>query len=367
MHLVPHLNEKNELFDGTYIKALSLCKKNCQSNRCQSFYQSLKSECKDGFHTCPFGLSTFVKNVNGKKIIFTSFREENTYTRKNKTFSGDKAYNPVLSKEQIYSLINCTLNESLLEKKLEESHQSIDTAFHEVKKLNAKLKEHCDAIFSYYGDKTDVYALSPGEYSNLFDRIKTLYVICTMIDARYSMYGYELNNHGLIQGNPINTNIYKKFDKCQKILKNYQKKNVPISLSGSSFMGIKAYPSFEMIPFLLLENALKYSKEGEKVTISFSSTNEKLSVTIHSISPFCSAEELAHITDKGFRGENAKKKADGSGIGLFFTSKLCEIHSIKISFKSDPSTKKIDSGIVYADFTVTLEFDNIFDMSDDEL
>lgn len=320
MHLLPYLNENNELQDGSYIKALSFCKGKCQSDKCQSFYRSLESEKKEGFHTCPYGLSAYAKNIDGKKVIFTSFRESETCRKKNKTFFGDKVYNPILSKEQICSLITSSVNEFLFEKKLEENRQSVDAIFHEVKKLNAKLKEHCDALFSYYGDKTDIYELTPEEYKRLFDKIKTLYVISMMINTRYSSYGYETNDGALIQGSLIDTNIYKKFNKCQKVLNNYRK-NVSISLSGSSFMGIKAYPSFEMIPFLVIENALKYSKEGEKVLVSFSTVDDKLLVRVHSFSPFCSTEELVHITDKGFRGENAKKKADGSGIGLFFMKK----------------------------------------------
>ena len=129
-------------------------------------------------------------------------------------------------------------------------------------------------------------------------------------------------------------------------------------------MGIKAYPSFEMIPFLLLENAIKYTKENEKIKVFFSSNGDKVFVRIQSKGPYCSPEDLTHITEKGFRGEQAQRTADGNGIGLFFVKKLCDIHSVGIYFSSDSSVEKSPSGILYSDFTVSLEFNNVFDMSD---
>ena len=365
MILLPYLNTENKLCDGSYIKALSFCKKNYHNGRCQLFYKEVVNK-KDGFYKCPYGLSACVKCIDSEKFVFTSFRENETYVRKNKKFLYETEYNPVLSTDQINILIKNSINGKLSNKKIEEKQNTIDSMFHEIKKLNAQMKEHCDSLLSNYAEKNDVYQLTPDEYTKLFDKIKTLYVISTMINTRYSLYSYERDSDVLTQGNFIDINIYKKFDKCRRVLKNYQKKNVPISFEGQSYKGMKAYPSFEMIPFLLLENAFKYSAADAEIKVNFSSFSGGLTIKIESYGPYCNQSEIPHITEKGYRGKNAQKKSDGNGIGLYFVKTLCDIHHITLSFVSDPQKQKEYNGIRYAPFIATLQFAEVFDMNENE-
>ena len=364
MSLLPYLDSNKKIIDGSYIKALSFCKENCQSDKCKNFYESLVIQQKEGFYKCPFGLSVCYKKMNDEHKIFVSFRENSTYTKKNRRFLQETVYNPALTKDQIENLINTSLNVDISDKQAKDTQNSVDSMVHELRKLNAQIKEHCDSLFSSYGDKDDLYQLSPDEYTKLFDRIKTLYVISTMINTRYSLYSYENNPDVLTLSSPINTNIYKKFDKCRKVLKNYQKKNIFISFTGTSYKFFKAYPSFEMIPFLLLENAAKYSQNNTEVNVSFLPDQSSLLIKIESFSPYCSREELNKISERGFRGKNAGRTNDGSGIGLYFVKILCELHDITLSFDSDSNNIKTVNGVPYSLFTVTLEFHNVYDMED---
>ena len=365
MFLLPFFDKEKKLCNGSLIKSFPFCKKNYQRGICKEFYNGLFENNKDGFYICPYGLTACIKTTNNKKNIFTSIKDVDTYSHKNKKFISEKTYNVSLSKEQINILINNSLSEEYLIKKNNEDKTTTDTMLHELRKLNAQIKEHCDSLFAGYLEKRDVYTLLPEEYFRLFERIKTLYVISTMINTRYSLYSYEQNSETITQGTPIKTNVYKKFDKCRWILKNYQKKNVFIDFLGQSYKGIMAYPLFEMIPFLLLENAIKYSPEEKKIVVSFLFTGHSLSIKIESYGPCCSNEEIDHLIDKGFRGENARKKADGTGIGLYFVNVLCKIHNIKINFESKSDNKFVVQGITYSPFVVELFFDNVFDMLDE--
>lgn len=366
MSLIPYLDSNNKIVDGTYIKALSFCKENCQKEKCKDFYKFLYTSMDDGIYKCPYGLSVYLITVNKEKKIFVSFRESNNYTKKNKRFLNDIVYNPVLTKDQIDSLVNASLNVDISNKRISDTQNSIDSMFHELRKLNAQMKEHCDSIFSNYGDKGDLYQLLPEEYSNLFERIKTLYVISTMINTRYSLYSYEKNKEILTLGSPINTNIYKKFDKCRRVLMNYQKRNVFINFSGTSYKIIRAYSSFEMIPFLLLENAIKYSTMNSEINVTFVSEASSLLIKIESFSPYCSKEELLKVFEKGIRGKNAIRTNDGTGIGLYFVKILCDLHNIQITLDSDSNNIKIIDDIPYSIFTVSLIFQNVFDKEDSD-
>ena len=82
-----------------------------------------------------------------------------------------------------------------------------------------------------------------------------------------------------------------------------------------------------------------------------------MDITIKSIGPFCDENEILHLCEKGFRGENAKKAQErGQGFGLSFAKKICESHNIDISFESVYSHK--DHGVHYGTFFVKLHFDN---------
>ena len=139
--------------------------------------------------------------------------------------------------------------------------------------------------------------------------------------------------------------------------------NVSISIVGESYAKIKAFPSFELIPVLIVENAVKYACPYDKsVEIKINDDKEgHLTVDVISYSPYCSADDISHIFEKGFRGKNARRmSSDGSGIGLYFVKQLCNIHDIEISATSDSSRITPITDIPYAPFCVHLKFQNVF-------
>lgn len=191
---------------------------------------------------------------------------------------------------------------------------------------------------------------------NICKGLKTIFVCSQMIASRFSLYDYEKNPNAL-KGGSFDCNVYKKFDKCRIILKNYLNKNVSIALSGSSYRCMQAYTSFEMIPLLILENAVKYSRPSGEVQVNFScDVDDLLIVSIDSYSPYCSEDDLKHIFDKGFRGKNAIKTSDGSGIGLYFVKLVCNLHDIEISAHSDSTKITQINNIAYAPFKIQLQF-----------
>ena len=91
---------------------------------------------------------------------------------------------------------------------------------------------------------------------------------------------------------------------------------------------MKAYSSLDLIPLLLIENAVKYAyvpsgaeKKDFPVEIIFNDNEiDSLSVQVKSYSPYCPPNELDHLFEKNYRGKNAQAFTNnGSGIGLFFS------------------------------------------------
>lgn len=360
MNLLPVYQDK-EIKDGHFIHVLPFCQGHCVSKKCSAYYQSIEN--LEGYHCCPYGLTSYVDLET--KTIFTGFRAKNIYSKEKSKLVQDeiKIYNPVMQQEQINELLSASIDFLKDNQSYEEKRAAVESVSHEAKKLNAQIKERCDILLQgnpYLVEENDNY---DSDIAEIQTAIKTIYVSSSMVDSRFTMFNYEKNPEVLKSGGTFECVVYKKFHKIQKIFKNYQKKNISINIIGESYAKINAFSSFELIPVLIVENAVKYACSHDKsVKIQIDDDQQgQLTVVVMSYSPYCSADDISHIFEKGFRGKNAKKvSSDGSGIGLYFVKLLCDIHDIEISITSDSERITQISGIPYAPFCVRLKFHNVF-------
>lgn len=361
MKLVPYIGPDGTLIDGAYIKAIPFCKTNYSQKDCLSFYASLSGQKRSQFYTCPHGMSVYV-NPDGS--VFVCMRERKTYNKRLASYTKptEIIYNPILDHSQLLKLIEISTQLDKEECTINEKRASVESISHEVKQLNALIKDRSDIILQSYHLNEEDTTPSSGDIQKLREDIRSIFVSSSMIASRFSLYNYEKNPEFLSQGATFPCIVYKKFDKIKKILNNYMRKNTTINIHGRSFAQIMAYPSFEMIPLLTVENAVKYTY-GIKNSVDITFTEEPesiLVVTVDSYSPYCSEDESRLIFTKGFRSKNAQRMSDGSGIGLYFVKMLCDLHSIEVQASSDSSKITEVAGIAYAPFRITLKISNVF-------
>ena len=357
MNLLPKY--QNGIVDGEYIHALPSCTERCNSKKCVEFYRDLKSKPSNCFYCCPFGMSTYLSSTGE---IFTCFRNKSIYSKKKQPYETEVVYNPPLPQAQLLDLINLSQKSELDQQHYIEKKKSIDSIEHEVKQLNSQIKSKSDLLLQTYHLDEDGIELSPEDIEKLQESIRTIYVASSLVESRFALANYEKDKFSLSNDVAYQGIIHNKFYKMKKIFTNYQRRNVPILLEGSSYAQIMMYSSFDMIPMLIVENAVKYTvlPELNPVVIKFHEPkNQSIVVTISSYGPYCSDEDAAQIFNKGFRGKNAQRFETGAGIGLFFVKLLCELHDIKISAASDKSKIMHYNGIAVAPFTVSLEFHNV--------
>jgi signal transduction histidine kinase len=87
----------------------------------------------------------------------------------------------------------------------------------------------------------------------------------------------------------------------------------------------------------LIENAIKYSPDNSKITISikFETESNNIELSFHDQGIGIKKEDQIKIFNKFFRAPNAIEKATiGSGLGLFITKNIVEKHNGKIWFES---------------------------------
>lgn len=100
---------------------------------------------------------------------------------------------------------------------------------------------------------------------------------------------------------------------------------------------ITAYDSAKINIVLqnLIDNAIKYSPNGEKIEINLTRINTTVQISIKDNGIGINEKEHGSIFERFFRGSNAVRTVtEGSGIGLFIAKKIIEDHGGRIWFDS---------------------------------
>lgn len=353
MALLPYIDGANVLVDGAYFHALPFCKRHCSGVKCQEHYEKMKCA-EAGSYCCPYGLSSYVYASPAGKIIFSGLRIKGVYDKKKAKIaeSQEYVYNPVIEESACVSIAQEAAISLFEKQELEGKLEAIRDLLHETRSLNGQIKNSIDALWETDSDESNI------DHDTMVATLKNAHVSSFMISNRFSYFDSILNPT-LSAGSAYPAVIFKKFDKMRKLLRGYQRKNVWISIESptQSDYRYSIYPTFETLLFIVLENAIKYSPNNKPVDVIFEENGHLLDVTIKSTGPYCDENEILHLCDKGFRGENARMaQSTGQGFGLNFARKICLAHNIGITFDSVYLNK--DHGVKYGTFSVRLHFDN---------
>lgn len=235
-------------------------------------------------------------------------------------------------------------------KKLEaqaiEIRDILDSTLHEVRRFSAQLSGLSERLSKDFSD-SDIKSQTA----------QTIFHIAQMISSRLAFTDIQLNPTAISSQTPIRSGIYKKFDKTRRVLmEEARRKKVQVKLTGKSTTEIEALPTFELVPFVLIENAIKYSPSNQEVTVTFDEDHaHRQVVTIRSIGPMIANDERSNIFSKGFRGKNASD-ISGHGLGLHFAREICSMHDIKIQAMSSQEELMQISERPYSFFEVELIF-----------
>ena len=80
----------------------------------------------------------------------------------------------------------------------------------------------------------------------------------------------------------------------------------------------------------LMENALQYTRSGDRIRLAALQYNGQVEVTVQDSGPGIPADQLAHIFERFFRGA-AERPEPGSGLGLAVARSIVEAHGWQIN------------------------------------
>jgi signal transduction histidine kinase len=137
---------------------------------------------------------------------------------------------------------------------------------------------------------------------------------------------------------------YEKFDlsnEIKQVLRLFRpmadSKNITISMDVPvSLVTYKDREKIRQLVYILLDNAVKYTKEGGKVQINLfkEDSNEKICIQIQDTGIGIKQEQLKRIFDRFYRGDKSRtKEFGGSGLGLAIAKTIVNAHkgSIEVS------------------------------------
>lgn len=347
----------NEISHGIEIKACDFCCRNCGKNKkCQQFYESLLNM-EDGEYRCPYGFAVSIFSDEVKeKYVFTSLRLENVYDAKLvdskiRQSAGDKKQYRKITKDELerYKEYYIEYKEGV------ESYANlknfVEDIFHDIRKFNGQLKGKGEILCKDTASHKKLRKFS--------DTVQNIRAICAYMTLRLNAYDFIYNEVPMDATEKSSYNIFKIFDKVRHCLSDRAKnKALSIDIKSKGECGdIRAYDCIELLPYILLDNAIKYAEKRSQILVDIDDNANRCRVQVTSRSVKLKEGEREKVFLRGFRGENAIKcTTEGLGIGLYTAKKICELHQATIEVSERVDNHGNNNFVI--DITINKEYNN---------
>jgi signal transduction histidine kinase len=90
------------------------------------------------------------------------------------------------------------------------------------------------------------------------------------------------------------------------------------------------------LAMIILDNAVKFTDAGGRVRVGVSIQSEAPTFSVDDTGIGIRQEELSRVFQRFFRGETARSRTEGAGLGLSIASWIAREHGAEISLKSEP-------------------------------
>ena len=349
LNLVPiYRDGLGEISPGLVITVPHFCEGKCGSNtNCIEHYKRMMNA-EQGIHECPFGFCTFVFFIDEERFVFTCLKVTGHYNRKKlkvKISGEDKGYHEI-SKEQLDKYVQAYIEFYTNQRKYDEYRLFIEDIFHDVRKFNKDIKYKTDRIYRK--------AQKGKKQGDFLEIAKNILATSWFLSVRLNNHDFRYNMKLMEKDVKSTYNIHKIIFKVKECMKERAEENgLKISMSSNrEIRDIKAYECIELLPYLFLDNSIKYSLPGTEIHIDIEEKFEKQHVHFESIGPISDECEQSRLVQQNVRGKYAEQLASGMGIGLYTAKCICDLNEIELKIESDKKVVKESNKIPYSKFFV---------------
>lgn len=169
-------------------------------------------------------------------------------------------------------------------------------------------------------------------------RIESVIAAHTMLSIRIDLLDFVANRITL--ATHVSVPVFKKVDKVVRCFRSKAAaRSITIILKGASYGFARGPQIFELIPYAIIDNAIKYAPAGSEVIVTVTEDNDVIRASFTSFGPRIDPDEVSKIFERGYRSRNAISAGTmGTGIGLHMARTLVEDHfDGKISVSQIPT------------------------------
>jgi signal transduction histidine kinase len=112
-------------------------------------------------------------------------------------------------------------------------------------------------------------------------------------------------------------------------------RNIRIQLTGASAAVVGDLQLLERVVTNLIDNAVKYSPADGAVSVEVRHDRRSVMLTVRDEGPGIPAEQVPHLFTRFFRGDPARPRAEGSGLGLSIAKAGAHAHGGALEYISD--------------------------------
>jgi signal transduction histidine kinase len=156
----------------------------------------------------------------------------------------------------------------------------------------------------------------------------------------------------------MRVSIYDKFHMAIVNIKRLAaQRNIRLAVQGNGKFYLNAHPVIEIMPYILLDNAIKYSPAFGEITVTLDEDSLKILIGVKSMGPRVEDEERNSLCIAGFRGKHAQQHTElGTGQGLALLKTICDYHGASLTINTGPTASAITiGGIPYGSFNVEIK------------
>jgi K+-sensing histidine kinase KdpD len=327
-------SDSHEIVHGTLL--------NCPAEFFSKSQVAFYKRCTLGWSVCPLGYNTYAAiDTLGRRIVIPGIIVPSDSRRRRKFPN----YAMRFTVQQIESYLRPHLERS------EDIRTQRDALFrnltHDLRAISTEIYHEALA------------ARDMARSARMADLAKSIDLVLSsqqMMSVRLDIIDYESGQS--LGGNPTPINVFKKVEKVYLCFEGKMgSKGITSSLTGSSFSTAIGPNILEIVPFVLIENAVKYSPLNEHVIVDVRDHQDKIVTSVTSWGPCIADNERYRIFDSGFRGAAAQRfnQKGGAGIGLYAASTIVKQHFGGRLDVRQGSQRRMFEGANYYETTFILE------------
>lgn len=260
-----------------------------------------------GWSKCPFGYDVYKFTCLDEQVVIPGIRLPESRKPKHVYPSHICSFD----KKAITDFAQSILDEA--GKAEAKSVELTSKLAHDLRKVSSQIVNFVEML------KT---SLSDHQYGKAMVQAENLSASQQMLSLRLDMLDYTTGLAFEVPHEAIP--VYKKFDKVVRMFTETAKVNdIDIRLIGPSNGYAMGPPVFELVPFVLIENAVKYSPRRGPINVKVTDFDERIDAHVKSFGPKISDNEIERVFEANFWGRHAEASGkSGSGIGLHAAKSL---------------------------------------------